>query len=211
MKTRYISKQLFMKRLIFLIIGSPLIWGISTLFLMVIVGPFIDNRSTVHGSVYLFGMISFMVVVVPTWISLIFRYRIDPTGKWHQIEHVAKLISYPFRLSFEEVKLINKVEGWEYKNDNELRLDEEELKEAFLLAIKAPLYGGTNSVPGALAASTLSFIWALIFLYALKDWKDSGQWPFIGLDVLLFCFSFYFYKSYKIAKKYADSLKGEVL
>jgi hypothetical protein len=199
-----------MKRLIFLIIGSPIIWGISTLFLMVIVGPFIDNISTVHDSVYLFGMISFMVVVAPIWISLIFRYRIDPTGKWHQIEHVAKLISYPFRLSFEEVKLINKVEGWEYKTDNELRLDEDELKEAFLLAIKAPLYGGANSVSGSLAASIFSFIWALIFLYAVINWKDSSPWPFIGLDVLLFYLSYYFYKSFKIAKKYADSLKGEV-
>jgi hypothetical protein len=144
------------------------------------------------------------------WINLIFRHRIDATGRWHKIEYVAKLISSPFRLSYAEVKQINRVEGWEYKNDNELRLDEEDLKEAFLIAIKAYFNRGWDSILGALIASILFFICALILLYVLKDLKDTGLWPLIGLDVLLFCAGIYFYKSFKSIKKYVDSLKGEV-
>jgi len=203
---KYISKQSFMKSLILLIIGSPIIWGISNLFLIVIIGPFIDDRITDHDRFYLIGVISFAIIIAPMWVALIFRYRMDSTGRWHKIEHVARLISYPFRLSYEEVKHINRVEGWEFGNDDELRLDEEDLKEAFLLASKKD----TNSISGALLAGILSFFWALILLYALKDWRDPDHWPLIGLDVLLFCAGFYFYKSYKSAKKHADSLKDEV-
>jgi hypothetical protein len=199
-----------MKRLIFLIISSSIIWGIFTLVLIAAVGPFIDDELTDHDRFYILGTISLIVFVAPSWINLIFRYRIDRTGRWHKIEHVAKLISSPFRLSYEEVKLINRIEGWEYKNDNELRLDEEELKEAFLQSMKAQTYGSRDSVSSALIASILLFIWAWILLYILKDLKDSNRWPLIGLDVLLFCASLYFYKFYKSTKRYIDSLKGEV-
>lgn len=210
MKTQYISKQFFIKNLVFLIIASPMIFGVTTLILFVVISPFLENRFTAHDSLYLSGIISLFVFILPIWKALIIGYRIDPTGERHKIEHVARIISDPFILSFDEAKLINKVEGWEYKDDKELRLNEEELREAFLLASKNVSIRGAGDDPRTLVVSMLSFITSLIFLVAIKDWRNPAHWPLIGIGILLFFISLYFYKSYKNARRYIKSRNQEV-
>jgi hypothetical protein len=211
-KTRNISKQLFKRELISILIRTPVYFGIGTLVIFVMISPFLEDWFSGHDSLYISAIISYLVTILPMWVELLFKHTVDPSKNRQKIEHVSGLIATKFDLSFDEVKLLNSVEEWEYNSNRHIRLKEKELKEAFLLANEVTLNSYARDAgynPRTILGIITSFIMSLICLSGLKDWKNPSNWPIIGIGLLLLCFSLYLYRSFKKEKSFLK-LKMEI-
>lgn len=206
--TKHISKQLFIKRIIALIIVSPILLWISTLLLITIFGPFFENRFPDHDARFFFIIVSFLLVILPIWILFIFRYKIDPSGDRHKIEQIAHIISR-FNLNYDEAEFINRAEGWDYQKVMGVRLNEEELNEALFLSKNIQIENESIQKGKMLIGIIASFVMALIFIAGIQNWKSHDYWPMV-CGIFLFGLSIYLFRSYRHHQLRIQGLKEKI-
>lgn len=158
----YVSKPLFIKWFILLLILTPIIFGISMLVLAIIFGPFLENRFTLQDTLCFSAIISFFLVILSVWVPFISSYKIDNSDNRKKIEQISRVVS-DFNLNYEEAELINRVEGWDYKNVIGDRLNKEDLKEALVLSRKNQIEKESYHKWRNLTGIIISFIMISIF------------------------------------------------
>jgi hypothetical protein len=207
LRTEHISKQLFLKRIITLIIFTPILVWISTILLITIFGPFFENRFSDDEIRAISVIGSLILVILPMWIPF-FRYKIESSDDRHKIEQIARVISQ-FDLNFEEAELINRAEGWDYQNDMVIHLNEEELKETFLLSKNIQIENESYQKGRMSTGIIASFIMSLIFIAGIQNWKTTDYWPML-CGIFLFGLSIYLFRTYRYHQLRIESLKEKI-
>lgn len=142
------------------------------------------------------------------WIPFLLRYKIQSNEQRHKMEEIARVISQ-FDLNYEEVELINRVEGWDYQKNTVVRFNNDDLKETYLLSKNIQIENESYEKVRILIGIIVSFVMSLIFIGGFQNWESDVYWPML-CGILLLGLSIYLMQSYRDHKHRVDILKDKI-